>query len=343
MDLASAQAEAGHRVHLIGLAGAELRHAFPKGVTRHAMPLPLFRAARLNALLSTLQVDVCHGHLGPACRAVAHTGGALRVGTLHVGYKPRQHAGLDGLICVNREQLSSLAKYPGRSQVVFNWPPRPNVSNPPSGSGAPGFAGARKLRYACGLSDGRVLIGTVARLHFSKGLDVLIQAFKRYAPGHASLVIVGEGPMKRRLRELAGGHPGIHFLGYRDDVDTILSELDLFVSPSREEALPLVVLEAMRAGLPIVATNTAGVRQLLAGAAATLVPTDDVDALGRVIQAHIRGLDSRWGRSTNSRVTYDMSLYDRDAAVARIEAFYRRLLAADAVVAARGPVDRVSH
>jgi len=258
LDLASAQAEAGHRVHLIGLAGAELRHAIPKGVTQHAMPLPLFRAVRLEALLSTLQVDVCHGHLGPACRAVARTGVPLRVGTLHVGYKPRQHAGLDGLICVNREQLSSLASYPGRSQVVFNWPPRPNEASPASQSGTSGSAGARKLRQACGLSDGRVLIGTVARLHFSKGLDVLIQAFRRYAPGHACLVIVGEGRMKRRLRELAGGHPSIHFLGCRDDVDSILLELDLFVSPSREEALPLVVLEAMRAGLPIVATNTAG-------------------------------------------------------------------------------------
>ena len=109
LDLAAAQVEAGHRVHLIGLSGAHFRHATPKGVTRHAMPLPLFRTARLDALLSRLQVDVCHGHLGPACRAVARSGVPLRIGTLHVGYKPHQHAGLDGLICVNQEQLSSRA------------------------------------------------------------------------------------------------------------------------------------------------------------------------------------------------------------------------------------------
>jgi len=73
------------------------------------------------------------------------------------------------------------------------------------------------------------------------------------------------------------------------------------------------------------------------------VPTDDVDALGRAIQAHIRGLASRWSRSTRSRVTYDMSLYDRDSAVARIEAFYRRLLAGEAAAAVRGPADRVAQ
>lgn len=317
LDLAAAQAAAGHRVHVVGSDSAALRRAMPAGVEHHVLSLPLWRGARLAALARRLGADICHGHLGPACRAVARCTGAMRVGTLHIGYRPHQHDRLDGLICVNRDQWTTLSSYLGAARVVYNWPPRPMAA--PSGP---------RLRERLGIGDDRVLVGTVARLHPSKGVDLLIRAFAQVAPGHAVLAILGEGPQERSLKRLAAGHPGIRFLGFREDVDAALEDMDLFVSPSREEALPLAVLEAMRAGLPIVATRTQGTMQLLGDAPATLVDIDDVPALGAALQARIRGLrlPGHGRHGARARVPYDMGLYDRDAAVARIESFYRALL-----------------
>ncbi|MDH0868186.1 glycosyltransferase [Mitsuaria sp. GD03876] len=318
LDLAGAQADAGHQVHVVTGGSTALLRAMPANVGHHALPLPLLRGPRLDALARRLGADICHGHLGPACKAVARCDGPMRFGTLHVGYKPHQHERLDGLVCVNRDQWATLGTYLGAARVVYNWPPRPMTNATPG----------PRLRERLRLGDDQVLVGTVARLHPSKGIDLLIRAFAQYAPGHAVLAILGEGPQERQLRRLAGGHPGIRFLGFRSDVDAALEDMDLFVSPSREEALPLAVLEAMRAGLPIVATRTQGLQQLLGDAPATLVDCEDITALGTALQASIRGLrlPGHVRRFSRRRVMYDMGLYDRDAAVARIESFYRALL-----------------
>lgn len=321
LDLAAAQAAAGHRVHVVTRGSTALCRAMPAGVDHHVLALPLWRGTRLDALLRRLGADLCHGHLGPACKTVARCEAALRFGTLHVGYKAHHHERLDGLICVNQAQWDSLGDYLGAARVIYNWPPR--LDQPKAPGEAPPRPG---LREQLKLADDQVLVGTVARLHRSKGVDLLIRAFSRHAPGHAVLAILGEGREARALKRLAAGHPGIHFLGFRDDVDAVLEDMDLFVSPSREEALPLAVLEAMRAGLPIVATRTNGLQQLLSDAPATLVPLEDVTALGTALQASIRGLRLPGHGRVRSHVAYDLSPYDRDLAVARIEAFYRSLM-----------------
>lgn len=320
LDLAEAQAVAGHAVHVVG-SGARLRRSVPQGVTWHALPFPLLRDARLHALLRRHQADVCHGHLGPACKAVSRCDGVVRVGTLHQGFEPSRHELLDGVVCLNRDQWHTLGTYLGAARVVPPWAPRPRAARPGPG-----------LRERLKLAEDQVLIGTVARLTRSKGVDLLIRAFMQSAPGHAVLAIIGEGRQARALKRLADDHPGIHFLGHRDDIDAALEDMDLFVSPSREEDLSLTLLEAMRAGLPIVATRTQGARQLLSDAHSTLVPIGDVPALSAALLARIRGLRMPMPglRPARERVTYDLVLYERDAAVARIESFYRALISGGA-------------
>lgn len=321
LDLAAAQAERGHHVHLVGPWRSDLRGCVPPRVSYHGLMSPLWRAARLRALVRELQADVVHGHLGPACKSVARCGGAARLGTLHVGYKAHQHGRLDGVICVNNAQKSSTRAFQGEVRVIHNWPPQPTARKTRPGD-------PKNIREELGLSHHRLLVGCVARLHPSKGVDVLINAFLSDASLDATLVIMGEGREARSLRRLAAYDSRIRFLGFREDVDEILTSLDLLVSPSREEALPLAVLEAMRAGLPIVATRTDGALQLLSDETATLVAVDDPIEMGAALRAALRTMTTQHGTRILPpwRVRYDLSRYDRSFAVDQVDALYRDLL-----------------
>ncbi|MFG6465608.1 glycosyltransferase [Roseateles sp. BYS87W] len=315
IDLANAQAALGHRVHVIGTAGSAVQGALAAGVQFHGLKAPLFRGWRVAALARRLGADVCHGHLGPACKAVAHATRAARVGTLHVGYKTHHHARLDGLICVNRAQHDSLPAGDALAQVIYNWAPARDAAAP---------ARPTDLRAELGLTPGQLLVGSVGRLHPSKGMDLLIAGFKAHAPADAVLAILGEGPDEAALKALAAGDSRIHLLGYRQDVDAALQAMDLFVSPSREEAFPLAILEAMRAGRPVLSTATQGPREMLAGQPARLVPVGDADGLGRALAEEVASL--RALTPAARAVSYATAAYDRSNAVARTLKFYRDVL-----------------
>ncbi|WP_457423862.1 glycosyltransferase [Roseateles sp. P5_E7] len=316
VDLANAQAALGHRVHVIGSAGSAVAGALAPNVRFHGLKLPLLRGWRVAALARRLGADVCHGHLGPACKAVAHARRVARIGTLHVGYKAHHHARLDGLVCVNRAQHDSL---PGSREalasVIYNWAPERDAR-----------AAARHtdLRAELGLVPGQLLVGSVGRLHVSKGMDLLIAGFKAHAPADAVLAILGEGPDEAALKQLAAGDARIRLLGFRSDVDQALKSFDLFVSPSREEAFPLAILEAMRAGRPVLSTATQGPREMLAGQPARLVPVGDADLLGRAIAEELAGLRAMPAGARG--VSYATATYDRSNAVARTLGFYRDVM-----------------
>ncbi|MET0518270.1 MAG: glycosyltransferase [Burkholderiaceae bacterium] len=315
IDLAHAQQALGHEVHVVGPSRSALPAALEPGVRYHGLALPLLRGARLQRLVRRLGAQLCHGHLGPACKAVAQLGGCVRIGTLHVGYKAHQHARLDGLICVNRAQALQLAGYGGEHRVIYNWAPQ-----------RPALPASQGLRAELGLRPEQLLVGSVGRLHPSKGMDLLVRAFKAHAPREAVLAILGEGRQRQELERLAGGDARIRLLGFRRDVDAALLGMDLFVSPSREEAFPLAMLEAMRAGLPIVATATQGPREMLLGQpAAALVPLADVPALGRALEDALAGL-GRCEHAERPRIAYDLGRYERGRAVDQVLGFYAELL-----------------
>ena len=309
LDLAAAQASSGHRVHIVGPTRSAIRDAVAPGVRYHGMALPLLRGRRLQRIARALGADVCHAHLGPACKAAAAVQDGARIGTLHVGYKVHQHGQLDGVVCVNRQQRGQLLSYPGESCVIHNWAPAPT---PAQGN----------LRAELGLRPEQLLVATVGRLHPTKGMDLLVRAFQAEAPADAALVILGEGPQRAELERLIEADARIHLVGFRADVDACLQEVDLFVLSSREEAFPLALLEAMRAGLPIISSETAGPREMLQGQPARLVPIADAAALGRALSETLSQL-----RHERQRVSYDMRAYDRGRAVDQVETFYRDVLA----------------
>lgn len=127
---------------------------------------------------------------------------------------------------------------------------------------------ARSLR---GLSPSDFVIVYCGRLSGEKRLGLLLDAFTELAQEHPSalLLIAGDGPEKDRLRERAGvlGLSNVRFLGMlsRNDVRTLLSCADVSVLPSSFEGFPIAVLEALSCGVPIVAADVGGVREILTG------------------------------------------------------------------------------
>jgi L-malate glycosyltransferase len=130
---------------------------------------------------------------------------------------------------------------------------------------------------------------TVANLRPEKGHDTLIQAASRIVDERpdTEFLIVGDGPLRESLeRQVTARGLGsrVLFLGERSDVPALLESSDLFVLPSRSEACPNSVLEAMAAGLPIVACRVGGVPELVeSGAHGLLVEPDRPDALAASI------------------------------------------------------------
>jgi glycosyltransferase involved in cell wall biosynthesis len=173
----------------------------------------------------------------------------------------------------------------------------------------------------------------VAGLRRIKGLDVLVMAAAKIVARvpDARFVIVGEGPEREsallQVRQF-GLENNFEFLGHRDDVPALLAEADLFVLPSRSEAFPNAVIEAMAAGLPVVATHVGGIAELVQQErTGVLVPSEDPEALaGAVLNLMARPeFANALGRTARQEVEREYSL---SSMVARFEELYESELAA---------------
>ncbi|SBT04713.1 Glycosyltransferase [Candidatus Accumulibacter aalborgensis] len=151
----------------------------------------------------------------------------------------------------------------------------------------PALARLRSVRSPC-----RVVVGCVARLGQQKGHEQLLKAFAGAAaqcPTELELRLVGDGPCRAALQTLArqlGVETAVRFMGECTDVPEQLAQFDIFVLASEQEGRPTSIMEAMAAGLPVVATRVGGVADLVIdGQSGLLVAPDDVAALTRAIVA----------------------------------------------------------
>jgi len=151
--------------------------------------------------------------------------------------------------------------------------------------GDPENAAALRARY---LGDGRVLVVSVARLARQKGIDIMIEAARLVAasdPG-VRFVIVGDGPLRDEVRALArarGVDAIVSFAGDSSNVGDFLAASDIFLLTSRWEALPVTIVEAFRARLPVIATDCGGVSEIVDAAVGAVTPIEDPQATAAAV------------------------------------------------------------
>jgi glycosyltransferase involved in cell wall biosynthesis len=165
-------------------------------------------------------------------------------------------------------------------------------------------SGSDYLRRELSFFPDDYLVGIVAHLADHKGHKYLIQAtkiLKEHSP-KIKVIVVGEGPLQMELnRQVKDSdvEDMVFFLGFREDVPRILSSLDLFVLSSYLEGLGTSILDAMASKLPVVATRTGGIPEVVIdGETGLLVPPRDPEALAQAILKlyRNRALASRFGR-----------------------------------------------
>lgn len=326
LRLAAAQRKNGHDASILGIKGgpldAQAREAnVPVGVIGPGnMAL---RVAKCAAMTARLAPDIVHAHnptsmhyalLGQlASGAVAR----LRGGALP-GYVVTDHRGIfrtptrfewsrtDAVVAVSEDtaKICGAAGKAKRIVVIENG----IESEPPKRSRG-------EVRRALGVGDGPLAI-TVANLLPVKNHLVLVKALSRLRDEGVPLtaIFVGQGGERAAIEALAAdralGEDRLKILGFRSDIPDLLHASDLFVLASQNEGLPLAILEAMSAGLPIVATSVGGIPDVVRdGVHGLLVPPGDPAPLAAAIGklATDDALRRRLGEQAEARARDDYS------------------------------------
>jgi len=156
-----------------------------------------------------------------------------------------------------------------------------------------------QARASLGIPDGVPVMAVVGRLAVEKGQDLALRALAALGTGEPNLVLVlvGDGPERNALEALAGqlGLSGrVLFTGARPDVRQLYQAFDLVLLPSRSESLPMVLLEAGTAGVPVLATRVGGMPEVVEdGETGLLVPPEDPAALAAAAKRIL--LRPEWG------------------------------------------------
>ena len=163
-------------------------------------------------------------------------------------------------------------------------------------------------KHSLGLQDDYVCLGIVARLSKPKDHAILVKSIKALSRNYPNihLLIIGDGPLKgdiEALIENLDASAQITLLGERQDIPDILNILDIFVLTSSSEGIPMTILEAMAAKLPVVATNVGGIPQIVIDGKTGFLVTNKQqkelsDALERlIVDPNLRAKFGRNGRT----------------------------------------------
>jgi len=295
-------------------------------------------AARVRELLRDLKPDILHTHLyhPNLYGRLASLGLGLKgvVASVHNSYtRVKLHRCLWNCLLsgvTDKVLVSSLQVW----QDVHTWDrvPAGKLEVLPYGVKLPDLEAAQdpaEIRAELGISG--FVLGVVGRLEEQKGQRYLLAALPKLIEGIPDLtvLVVGEGreaaALKRQAADL-GVSPRVQFLGTRRDLPRLFRAMDLFVQPSLWEGLPLTLLMAMGARLPVVGTRVSGVSEVIEdGKNGRLAAPGDSEALTRTILELYRRPELRHRLGDAARRTV-AERHSQEAMLRRLEQIYLEIL-----------------
>lgn len=282
MTLARGLRERKHAQIIAAPAGSQLvSRAREEGFTVAPISTPGIRG-RLKG------VQIVHAHTGRA-QTLAWTASlglpAKRIATRHVAFEPRHpliHRLKYTYLCDGLIAVSQAARRAAMSAGV----PGDRIEIIPTGVEFRELANQRQrddARGAWRLDPGDFAVGHLGAFTPEKGQDVAVEAWRSLQDRMPELhmILAGEGPARAALQS---PDPRLSLPGHVEDPASLLAALDLFIMPSRSEGWGLAALEAMASGLPVIASNTGGLAEMIDHReTGWLVPPGDAQALAEAI------------------------------------------------------------
>jgi len=323
LRLSKALMAKGHRVIFVTRSGTplekELRaagievHTFFRG----SSPLTQWR---LKRLIRREKVDVVHTHIFSANRQGARAGracGVPVVARVPATEGAQHYAEVELVTAVSEAVKNHLVEQgmsPAKIEVLYNGVDLARFSDLPS----------RELsRQQFNLPPDAFAVTCVASLTPRKGQRFLLDAVKQLENPNVHILLAGEGDQETPLREQAkalGLEDRVHFLGFTGDVRPVLAASDVVVLPSSHEGLPNSLLEAMAAGLPVIATNIAGVPEIVSdGKTGFLVPHSEVEPLTQALKTYISDEELRQNLAKAGRQWVHEKFDDRQHLLRAVE------------------------
>jgi glycosyltransferase involved in cell wall biosynthesis len=270
--------------------------------------------SRLRRLLQDMQIDIVHTHFyktdivgyfatrGTRCKIVSTPHGwdnrPSRSLWLYQNLSRLFFPFLDAVAPLSDGLYAELAKIPGMERKLRLIANAVDIGEVESETRVD--AGLQELK-----NKGKFIIGYIGRLSEAKELETLLETMAHH--GHAAweLVLVGSGEHSDALETMADQlhlDDRVHFTGFRADRLALLRGFDTFVLPSRSEGIPRCVMEAMAAGVPVIATDIAGCRALIDDREnGLLFPVGDARALAQCIRQVEGGEIDGAGLARNAR------------------------------------------
>jgi len=190
------------------------------------------------------------------------------------------------------------------------------------------------LRNSFNISEDVIVIGMIGRISPGKGHEQILQAVKILKDKNAGkllLIVAGsaaesEKVYEQRIIELAKNLDVMNiakFLGFRSDVPELMAAMDLLVFPSHEESFGVTLIEALAMGLPIIASNTAGIPDIIVnGETGLLVPPRDPESLANAIWGLINNKELRSQFSVKGRKRAE-KYFNEEEIISKLEKFYK--------------------
>lgn len=184
------------------------------------------------------------------------------------------------------------------------------------------------VRASLGAGPDDVLVVSLGMMRADRGHAHLVAAARLLGGTEVVVALVGDGPERDRLEAQAGSAVGapVHFAGYRTDVDAVLRAADLVVQPSLADAFPTALLQALAAGVPVVASAVGGIGEIVVPEVGELVPAADPAALAQALRRLAADRAGRHELSAAARERYERE-FTAQAWAARLADIYRQVLA----------------